>query len=92
MARGRKTGGRQPGSVNKVTADVRAAFAELLQANAAKLNGWLTRVGRDDPGRALDIVAKLAEYHIPKLTRTELSGPSGGPIRMVSADKNDQAL
>lgn len=37
-----------------------------------------------DPAKALDIMHRMAEYHIPKLGRTEVSGtPGGEPVRLV---------
>lgn len=33
-----------------------------------------------DPAKALDLLAKLAEYGAPKLNRTELTGEGGGAI------------
>jgi hypothetical protein len=40
---------------------------------------WLLR---PDPGKALDLAMSMAEYHIPKLARTELTGPDGGPLQV----------
>jgi hypothetical protein len=65
--------GRVKGVPNKTTADVRKAFSMLLEGSADQLQGWLRRVAVEDPARALELVAKFAEYHIPKLSRTELS-------------------
>jgi hypothetical protein len=45
----------------------------LIEDNIPKLNDWLSKVAKDDPARALDIIAKLAEYTTPKLARTETS-------------------
>ena len=78
MAKGAKTGGRKKGVPNKVTADVREAIGTLLQENVTNMGRWLTSVAADDPGKALDLVVKLAEYHIPKLARSEVTGPEGG--------------
>jgi hypothetical protein len=83
--------GRKKGGANKVTQDVRQAIALLLETNAENLGRWLTLVAegdgadlKPDPGKALDIVTKLSEYHIPKLARTEVSGtPGGEPVRLV---------
>lgn len=83
MAKGVKTGGRAKGTPNRATADVREAIATLLQSNVEHMSGWLTQVAADDPGKALDLVVKLAEYHIPKLARSEVSGPEGGPQEVV---------
>lgn len=82
MAKGRKTGGRLKGTPNRATADVRRAFADLLERNADKFNSWLTRVAATDPARALELASKLAEYHIPKLGRVEHTGHEGGPLQV----------
>lgn len=74
--------GRRKGTPNKATADVRTAFAALLEGAVPKLQGWLDRVGKDDPARALNIVKDLAEYHIPKLSRAEVTGDGGKPIEV----------
>lgn len=67
--------GSRKGVPNKSTADVRAAIAKLAENNVHRLEGWLTRIGRKDPGRAADIFLRMLEYHIPKLTRTEIVKP-----------------
>ena len=40
-------------------------------------------VAQDDPYKALDLMNKLSEYHIPKLARTEISGVDGAPQQHV---------
>lgn len=77
MAKGRKTGGRQPGSPNKATVEFRQTIQSLLDANQANVCIWLKRVAADDPAKALDLMAKLAEYAAPKLSRTEVTGAGG---------------
>ena len=72
----KKVGGRKKGVTNKVTSDVRFAVGEIVKNNADKVQGWLNRVGKTDPAKALDCYTKLLEYHIPKLQRTDLT--SGG--------------
>lgn len=81
----KKTGGRKPGSPNKATQEFRQTVQDLLDANAANVQRWLKSVAdgdeknklKPDPGRALDLMSKLAEYAAPKLSRTELTGPGG---------------
>lgn len=98
MAKGTKTGGRRPGSVNKVTKEFRDTVTRLLSDNAENVATWLAQVadGIDgvmdangevvtkgvpgDPAKALDLLAKLAEYAAPKLGRTEVVGEGGGPL------------
>jgi hypothetical protein len=71
--------GRPKGTPNKSTAIVREAIANLLERNAPNMDRWLNEVAQDDPYKALDLMNKLSEYHIPKLARTEISGVDGGP-------------
>jgi hypothetical protein len=86
--------GRPRGSLNRSTRDVREAIATLLQANVDNLNRWLTLVAEGDgaalkpePAKALDIVARLCEYHIPKLARAEVQhGGEGFRIVISQSD------
>ena len=83
--------GRPKGTPNKSTTAVREAIATLLERNAEKMDGWLQKVADGDeklgikpqPDKALDILQKMAEYHIPKLARTEVTGKDDQPIQMV---------
>jgi hypothetical protein len=79
-----KVGGRVAGTPNKSTVEFRETVTMLLSDNAANVAVWLAKVAnghgdvRADPARALDLMAKLAEYAAPKLNRTEVSGIAGG--------------
>lgn len=75
--------GRPKGATNKTTRDVRRAIALLAEKNVHRVDGWLERVARDDPARACEIFLRAIEYHIPKLTRTELTGLDGGAIEFA---------
>ena len=83
-----KTGGRQKGTTNKVTAEFRETVRQLLEDNSANVGLWLAKVAdgdgdsvKPDPGKALDLLAKLAEFAAPKLNRTEHVGGDGGPVQ-----------
>jgi hypothetical protein len=84
--------GRKKGVPNKVTREFRETVNKLLTENADNVCVWLTRVAEGgggkaaDPGRALELLAKLAEYAVPKLGRIEHAGPNGGPIEMAAVD------
>jgi len=90
MAKGIKTGGRQAGTPNKVTREFRETVRNLLELNADNMTLWLQQVaeGHNDvrpaPDKALDLLAKLAEFAAPKLSRTELTGEDGGPVKTVT--------
>jgi hypothetical protein len=83
--------GRPPGIPNKSTAIVREAIATLLERNSDKMDEWLQLVAYGDaslgvkpaPDKALDIMQKMAEYHIPKLARTEVTGAEGGDVKIA---------
>lgn len=104
MAKGRKTGGRQKGTPNKVTTVAREAFLATFERLTPDLetwlqqtaNGWdeevtmkppgggepitvIKRVGKD-PGKAADLLIRMAEYHVPKLNRSEVVGEGGGAL------------
>jgi hypothetical protein len=78
--------GRKPGPT-RATREFRETVTKVLEENSENVGKWLTRVaegeritGDDgqievlspaDPAKALDLLAKLAEYASPKLARTE---------------------
>ena len=88
MAKGAKTGGRVPGSINKATKDVRQAVALLAENNVSKLEQWLQDTAdgdpesgiKPDPAKAAALLLQAMEYHIPKLARTEHTGMNGAAI------------
>ena len=79
---GNRGKGRPRGSPNKTTAEVREAVARLVSMNIDDADEWLTMVAygdkdlgvKADPAKALDLFAKISEFHMPKLARTEVTG------------------
>lgn len=55
---------------------------ETIQRQAER-NGIPLWVVPPSPEKALDIMQKMAEYHIPKLARTELVGDADKPLEVV---------
>lgn len=82
MAKGRKTGGRRPGSPNKATREVREVFRAVFEKLAPNAEGWILAAGKEDPAKGADLLLRLAEYHVPKLGRLEHTGKDGGPVRV----------
>lgn len=71
--------GRPKGSKNKIGNDVREAYRLLVESvGSEKLIDWLNEI--DDPAKRLDVLARLSEFVIPKLGRTELTGKDGGAV------------
>ena len=94
--------GRPAGTPNKATRAFRETVNALLEQNSENVAVWLEQVatgshGKEPaPEKALDLLAKLAEYAAPKLARTEVVGPDGGPVqvqetrRVIVDPKNDR--
>lgn len=85
--------GRKPGVPNKSTIEFRETITQLLSDNSANVAIWLEQVAtggmnpdKADPGKALDLMAKLAEYAAPKLNRTEVTGKDGGPVEITRVE------
>lgn len=80
--------GRVKGVPNKVTQEFRATVQALLDENRDNVGIWLKRVAdgagdvKPDPGKALDLLAKLAEFAAPKLSRAEVTGEGGGAVQV----------
>lgn len=82
--------GRPKGTPNKATVEFRETVQKLLDDNRENVARWLTLVaegdgtdkGQPDPGRALDLLAKLAEYAAPKLARTVIAGDPNAPQKV----------
>jgi hypothetical protein len=75
--------GRPKGKPNKATSAVREAIALFAEQNVGKLQGWLDRIAVRDPAKAAELFARVLEYHIPKLARTEVSGEIGVRGRLI---------
>jgi hypothetical protein len=73
---------------NRVTVEFRETVKALLEDNAENVAVWLSQVangvgGKEPaPEKALDLLAKLAEYAAPKLSRQEVSGVDGTAIKL----------
>ena len=89
--------GRPAGSVNKATKTFRDTINTLLEGNSENVSIWLEQVatgGSDpdkaDPAKALDLLAKLAEFAAPKLSRAEHVGDGGGALTVVIKRYSDE--
>lgn len=91
-----KTGGRVAGTPNKATKDFRDTITALLSDNATNVAVWLEQVAngvgeaKPDPAKALDLMAKLAEFAAPKLGRIEHTGENGGPVRVIASEVDER--
>lgn len=63
-----KTGGREIGTPNKVTKDIRESYQLLIEKNLETLESDLLELTAKE---RIDVIIKLSEYVIPKLARVE---------------------
>jgi hypothetical protein len=86
----KKTGGRVAGTPNKSTALAKEAIAKFVDGNADKLQQWLDEIAMNEklgPKVAFDCFMQVAEYHVPKLARTEHTSPSDEPVKVIHEHK-----
>ena len=76
--KGQKTGGRQTGTPNKVTKELRERFKEFAEGNFDNCQEWLDRIAEEDPAEALRLYLALTERVIGKLSSQQIDHTSGG--------------
>jgi hypothetical protein len=86
----KKTGGRSVGTPNKSTALAREAIAKFVDGNSHKLQEWLDDIATNEklgPKVAFDCFMQVAEYHVPKLARTEHASDTDQPVKVIHEHK-----
>lgn len=77
MASGRKTGGRQKGTPNKTSADVKAAIlGAFSQAGGVD---YLAKVAEEDPRTFCTLLGKVLPMQV--------TGAEGGPLRIQRIER-----
>lgn len=90
---GRKTGGRKKGTPNKATRQAREAIGAFVDGNSHRLQGWLDKIEKEDGAlAAFKAFTDLLEFHVPKLSRAEITGEDGGPVpvQFVAPEQYDE--
>ena len=84
--------GRAVGTPNKATVNAREAIARLVDSNAERMQEWLDAIAESEgPMAAWRCLSDVIEYHVPKLSRSELTGANGGAIKVETDQKAIQA-
>lgn len=65
-----KYGGRQKGTTNKVTADLKEVIKELLSIQINQLPIYIENLSNKDK---IDVIIKLIPYVVPKQTESEIN-------------------
>lgn len=88
--KGKKTGGRQKGTVNKATAEVQKLCRRMVE-NSKYLTGIRKRLREGDLHPGVETMLWHYAYGKPKET-VEVSGADGGPIETISLLELAKAL
>lgn len=76
--------GRPKGTKNKSTQNAKEAIARFVDGNTERLQEWLDEIYESDgPHAAFKCFSDLIEYHVPKLSRSEVTGKDEGPVELV---------
>ncbi len=75
--------GRQKGTPNKVTQEMRQFYQSLCEGRQEDLKKWLDEIGQTNPLEAFKLVLQASEYFTPKIARQELTGKDGGDLPVV---------
>ena len=67
------------GIANKTTQEIKEAYQILIENNLDNMTTWLKKIGDENPEKAFDILIKMSDFIVPKLSRQELSIKEGLP-------------
>ncbi|MDT0646322.1 hypothetical protein RM545_06435 [Zunongwangia sp. F260] len=60
------------GIPNKATSEIRESYKLLIENNLDNMTAWLKSIGKENPEKAFDILIKMSDFIVPKLSRQEL--------------------
>lgn len=70
----KKEGGRQKGTPNKTTAQIKDMITELVGNQMEKWPVVIDKMMKEDPAEAMKITGRLIDYVLPKQTKIDLEG------------------
>ena len=73
----------RPKTPNKITTDIREAFANLLKGREEELNEALNKLRDKDPKSYLEMYVKISQRFVPEVSRSELTGLDGEPFQPI---------
>jgi hypothetical protein len=86
--KGSKTGGREQGTPNKMTSDLRERISNFLNANWDQIEKDFSAL---QPEKRIVIFEKLLQYSLPRLQTTELITPPPEPIKKQMTHEEREA-
>jgi len=82
-------GGRPAGAVNRSTEQMKLSIARATNKVLNEMPVILDKLIKEDPKAAVELAIKLMEFHIPKLSRTEMRAEIEQRIQQVSINIKD---
>jgi hypothetical protein len=77
---------------SKTTVNAREAIARLVDGNAERMQQWLDEIAeREGPLKAWQCMADVIEYHVPKLSRSDVNLKATGEFKLT-LNSDDAAL
>lgn len=86
-----KVGGRKKGTSNKVTISARELFVSTLEGEVPNIQDAFEKVKNDDPAMYLNLLAKYAQYFVPKMVDITTRGESTNTIPITSWIEDDKS-
>ena len=87
-----KTGGRQKGTLNRITADIRQALRDLAEGNAHRVQESLDRVMETDPAEFVRLWLSLLRFVTPQLQATAIADLTPKSTKQRLAEMTDEQL
>jgi len=69
--------GRPAGVQNKVAEDIKKTFSLLLENKLPEMEKWISEVAKKNPDKAVELMIKISERFVPKLSKNEVTGADG---------------
>lgn len=84
----KKEGGRQKGTPNKTTAQIKEMITQLVGNQMEKWPGVIEKMMKDDPAEAMKITGRLIDYVLPKQTKIDLEGELKHKVEKIVIEVN----
>lgn len=72
--------GRPQGASSESTKRMKESFSYLIEGNLDRMTDWLDQIAEQDPAKAMDIIIRLSERFVPKLSQQQLTDGDGGDL------------
>jgi len=85
----KKEGGRQKGTPNKTTAQIKEMITELVGNQMEKWPVVIDKMMKNDPAEAMKITGRLIDYVLPKQTKIDLEGELKHKVEKIVIEIKD---